>query len=192
MAFDPMVIAIWVGALGSMVLAITDLWWRRIPNAIVYPLLLAVPVFVLWRTVAAGHPGPAIDALLGFVVIGGLWLGIFLFGGCGGGDVKLMAANGGLLGLALGLFHLCFALFAAVAYLFLILLVRFLVVILPLGPWPARFLASHRTVMAQGSGVNTSAARQRSTVAIPFAVPIALGYLPLLEPGLRSLVLSWF
>ncbi|HKT79056.1 MAG TPA: A24 family peptidase [Vicinamibacterales bacterium] len=74
--------------------ALVDLWTRRVPN----PLTLGIAAFGV--ALAAGHQtGLTVqDALLGFGVGFLLMLPAYLIGATGGGDVKLFAAFGTLLG----------------------------------------------------------------------------------------------
>ena len=70
--------------------AVKDVASRKIPNRLTYSALLAaVPVRLLvlgWSGLRSG--------LLGFLLGGGIFFLLFLLGGMGGGDVKLMAAVG--------------------------------------------------------------------------------------------------
>ncbi len=86
-----------------------DVATRRIPNLLTYPALLLgiganlvvapllgaadLDVAVLW--IGAAGPG---DALLGFSLCAGIGIVSFAARGLGGGDVKLLAAVGALLG----------------------------------------------------------------------------------------------
>jgi prepilin peptidase CpaA len=72
----------------------TDCRWRLIHNGLTFP---AMALGLLWHLVSDGWPG------LGWGVLGmatgfGLMMIPFVFGQMGGGDVKLMAALGSLLG----------------------------------------------------------------------------------------------
>lgn len=79
--------------------AVTDLARHRIPNRLTYPALVLGLVVALWPAAASA---PALgSALLGLLVGGGLALSLFVSGSLGGGDVKLLAALGLLLGLPL-------------------------------------------------------------------------------------------
>ncbi len=84
----------WPTLIVVLVASATDLRWRRIPNWLVFPFLLAG--FAIsgwlhgWRGLAASGEGMAL-ALLAF--------GLFFFlGGMGAGDVKLCAAIGAWIG----------------------------------------------------------------------------------------------
>ncbi len=72
----------------------TDLRWRRIPNKLTVPAFVAALVFY---TAAYGQPGLWF-ALAGFLLGFGMLLVLWLLGGGGGGDVKLMGALGAWLG----------------------------------------------------------------------------------------------
>ncbi len=72
----------------------TDLTTNRIPNAITLPAI----VFALtWQGLLAGWGG-LIGAGAGFGIGVAAFLPMYLLGGMGAGDVKLMAASGSLLG----------------------------------------------------------------------------------------------
>lgn len=72
----------------------TDLRARRIPNALV---LLGVAAGLFLNARAEGFAGIG-SSLLGLAVGLGLFLPFMLLGGMGGGDVKLLAALGSLVG----------------------------------------------------------------------------------------------
>jgi prepilin peptidase CpaA len=77
-------------ALGTTaVAAVTDVRGSRIPNWLTYTGLL----LALAARAAFGWPALK-DGLLGMFIGGGLFLVLFVVGGMGGGDVKLMAAVG--------------------------------------------------------------------------------------------------
>ena len=79
--------------------AVTDLASSTIPNRLTLPVLLLAP---LVHGFAAG-PGALAASLLAALLCGLVpWL-VFLRGGIGGGDVKLFAALGSLLGCDTGL-----------------------------------------------------------------------------------------
>ena len=78
----------------TLVCLVTDLRWRRIPN------WLTVPVFALGlvvHTIGGGLPGLWFS-LRGFATGFGVLLALWLIGGGGGGDVKMMGALGAWLG----------------------------------------------------------------------------------------------
>lgn len=74
--------------------AITDLWQRRIPNWLTYPGILAggflQSVFFGWRGL--------LTALAGCALAGGAMLVLYVIRAMGGGDVKLLAAIGSVVG----------------------------------------------------------------------------------------------
>lgn len=96
---------VWVSiALAALVglmpaIAVIDLKHRIIPNRIMYPALVAFPVYLAVARLA-GAPVDLVDMILGFALYGGGLLVIALISphGMGMGDVKLAA----LIGLVLG------------------------------------------------------------------------------------------
>jgi len=76
--------------------ALNDIRSGRIPNWLTYTSLAAALVV---RGAIAGWPGLR-SGLQGVALAGGLFLLLFLLGGMGGGDVKLMAAVAGWAGTA--------------------------------------------------------------------------------------------
>lgn len=80
-----------------------DFRWRRIPNYLTFPLLIAG---LLVNTVVTGGAGIR-SALLGVVVGGGLFAVLHFFKWMGAGDVKFVAAVGAWLGIE----HIFIALF---------------------------------------------------------------------------------
>jgi leader peptidase (prepilin peptidase)/N-methyltransferase len=91
-----------------------DIAKRIIPNAIVYPALVAFPVY-LGLAAWAGAPVDLVTMAIGFVAYGGgLFVIALVSGGMGMGDVKLAAAIGLVLG-SLGLSYVGVAAGAAIA-----------------------------------------------------------------------------
>ncbi|WP_136054467.1 A24 family peptidase [Microbacterium sp. K24] len=81
-------------------LIVIDVRTHRLPNRIVLPTLVALLVLVAIDTVATGASGPMIRALIGMLVLGGFYtlLRLISRSGMGGGDVKLAAVIGLVLG----------------------------------------------------------------------------------------------
>jgi prepilin peptidase CpaA len=89
----------WSIAIGvALIAAICDLRWRRIPNLLTLPTLLAG---LLWAGFSHGGSG-LLHATAGCLLLAAPYLVLFLFAGGGAGDVKLMAALGAWLGIADG------------------------------------------------------------------------------------------
>ena len=89
---EPVVISC---AAGSTALACcTDLWSRRIPNWLTGPLVV---LGLTVQTYTRGWTG-LLDAVLGSLFCGLMFFVFYLAGGMGAGDVKLIAAEGCLLG----------------------------------------------------------------------------------------------
>lgn len=81
-------------------LVVVDARTHRLPNRIVLPTLAALLLLVVVDAVATGQPRPMTRALLGGLVLGGFYLTLRAISrdGMGGGDVKLAAVIGLLLG----------------------------------------------------------------------------------------------
>lgn len=87
---------------GFMTLIVYDIRWMLLPNKIVYPLIGLAAVQVVVRMVLNNDIGGTLmGALLGFLVIGGLFFALFEVSDgkwMGGGDVKLAFMIGPLVG----------------------------------------------------------------------------------------------
>jgi prepilin peptidase CpaA len=79
--------------------ALTDTLHERIPNWLTLP---ALGVALVLHTFLQGPMG-ALDAALGAILCGAVPAALFWAGAMGGGDVKLLAAIGALVGYRLGL-----------------------------------------------------------------------------------------
>ncbi len=89
----------WSIAIGvALIGAGCDLRWRRIPNLLTLPTLLAGLVWAGWSRGTGGLLG----ATAGCLLLATPYLVLFLFAGGGAGDVKLMGALGAWLGLVDG------------------------------------------------------------------------------------------
>jgi prepilin peptidase CpaA len=85
---------VWIAILVGLAAVMDDLWRRHIANWI--PAAALAGGFG-WQIGTAGWPG-ALSAVLGTAAGFAVFLVFFLLGGMGGGDVKLMAGFGALLG----------------------------------------------------------------------------------------------
>lgn len=123
-----------LSVLAAIVAAFTDARTGRIPNWLTLPLLGVGPL------VAAFHGGLSalLFSVLGALVCGLVPLLLFARNAMGGGDVKLFAALGGLLGWDLGL-EVQFFSFCAVAF---VLLARM--------AWDGRLFATLKNVVIAG------------------------------------------
>jgi leader peptidase (prepilin peptidase) / N-methyltransferase len=90
-------VALFLGLLFA--LSLIDLEHKILPNRIVYPSLVAFPVYLVVARLA-GAPVDLLDALIGFLAYGGAMLVVAIISpkGMGMGDVKLSA----LIGLVVG------------------------------------------------------------------------------------------
>ena len=85
--------AVLTGSLG-LAACYTDLRWREIPNWIPVTALAGGAGYLCWQQGWTGLGSSLLGALVGF----GVFLLFWLFAGRGGGDVKLMAGFGAVLG----------------------------------------------------------------------------------------------
>lgn len=90
----PQILLILVLSIVTVVAAISDYRFRKIPNKLTVPVFLAGLVYQL---VFFGFAG-LIDGLAGFAIGFGTLFVLWIIGGGGGGDVKLMGAIGVWLG----------------------------------------------------------------------------------------------
>lgn len=81
-------------------LVVIDIRTHRLPDRIVLPTLVASIVTAAIDAVATGEGGPLTRALIGMLVLGGFYAVLRLISrsGMGGGDVKLAAVIGLVLG----------------------------------------------------------------------------------------------
>lgn len=112
-----MSILLLVGLAVCVLAAVIDLWRGTIPNALTYPLLVASPLLHFGLARASGQPmsgalGAAGLSLAGLALCSAVPLFMWWKGAIGGGDVKLFAAIGALLGPTVG--------FEAQLYVFLL------------------------------------------------------------------------
>ena len=95
-------------AVACLAAAWTDFRFRRIPNTITYPTLIAGLVLNSlgdWSSPLRNWLGTIgwEGSVLGFLACGGIMLVCFVLFSVGGGDVKLLAAAGACLGVERGL-----------------------------------------------------------------------------------------
>lgn len=143
----------------TVVCLFTDLRWRRIPNWLTVP---AFAVGVLTHTVCGGWTGLKFS-LLGFGTGFGLLLALWLIGGGGGGDVKMMGALGAWLGVTLTVKIFLATAVIAVTIVWAIMLYEFF--------FPARSDRKRNAGRAKGSAESTSIGGRRK---VPYAVPMAI------------------
>jgi len=86
---------VWIAILVGLAATIDDLKRRQIANWI--PMVALIGGFA-WQISHAGWLWGAVNALAGGAAGFGVFLVFYLLGGMGGGDVKLMAGFGALLG----------------------------------------------------------------------------------------------
>jgi prepilin peptidase CpaA len=81
----------------SLVAAVTDLWKYKVYNALTLPLLASGLLYHGWVGGLAG----LLESMLGVAFGFGVLFSMYLLGGIGAGDVKLLAAIGAWLGMPL-------------------------------------------------------------------------------------------
>src|ERR1044071_4415808 len=96
--FSGSLFRLFAGGVFSVLLVIacvTDVRWRRIPNALVVTLALTGFAYSVWQDAWLAGLGRSLAGLsLGFAI----WIAFFIVGAIGAGDVKLFAAAGAWLG----------------------------------------------------------------------------------------------
>ncbi|HWS50310.1 MAG TPA: A24 family peptidase [Microbacterium sp.] len=94
-----MIVQIALLGIGAWLIVI-DARSHRLPNRIVLPTLAALLALVMLEALLTARTGPLIGALLGMLILGGFYAALRLVSrdGMGGGDVKLAAVIGLVLG----------------------------------------------------------------------------------------------
>jgi prepilin peptidase CpaA len=153
--------ALWtVGVCGFTTLAlVTDLRSRRIPNVLT---IIAFALALVFHLVVSGWAGLGFAAG-GFGVGFGVMLVLWLIGGGGGGDVKLMGAVGSWVGVFGTLFVFLGGVIVAVLMTAGILLGRWIA--------PKRFAFAK---VEAGSAQAQTMSRRGARMLIPFAVPVCV------------------
>lgn len=97
-----MLLALWLSMIvGFMAMTVYDLRWMLLPDKLTRMFTIVAAAYVLLYALTASDPGVVSRALMGGLVVGGLFYGLFQVSGgkwIGGGDVKL----GFMLGLLAG------------------------------------------------------------------------------------------
>lgn len=164
-----------VSATGAFIVAcvVCDLQNRRIPNV----LTLAGVMLGLGVNIAIAGASGGLQGLAGMLVAIAILLPVFVVGGIGGGDVKMMAALGALLGVRLMVLGLVCGMIAGGVFM--------LVHLWRLGRIREK-LESTRTMMLgaiYGRSVEPlhGPAKDPHAVALPYSVPLGLGVLLVLS-----------
>ena len=141
--------------------ALTDVKTGKIPNALTYPAC----VFGLVLGLTKAGWGGFLDSFLGFALAFVPFFVLYLSGGLGGGDVKLMAAVGALMGLE-------FTALAMINSVFVGALIGMLIVI-----WEGRIRATFRYFRDTFLGLfrrGSPRPELEARTQVPFGVAICL------------------
>jgi prepilin peptidase CpaA len=158
---------------------VVDVHTRRIPNLLSFPVIIAG---LLLNTMWLGMLG-LINSVLGILLVVAVLIGPFVLGGIGGGDVKMMAAIGALLGprLALASLGTGMALGGVIMAIHLLRLGRLQE---KLGATAGMIRAA---VMTQSiAPLRVSGDDASSAIALPYSVPLGLGTVAVLGLALRG------
>lgn len=152
----------------TLVAAISDVRTKRLPNWLTVPALVCGIIF---QVVTAGWAG-LLTALAGFAVGFSILFVLWLIGGSGGGDVKLMGALGAWLGPAP--IFIVFLMSACVVLLFTV--GNFIKQIATGGFTKAKdsFLTTTAKSKRRGESEKEHLARKQKRRLLPFAVPVAV------------------
>jgi prepilin peptidase CpaA len=165
-------LVVFVVAVGlfTAIAAVTDFRWHRIPNRLTVPVFL---LGLLYQAVFNGWSGPEnagvaeaglASALLGFAIGFGPLLVLWLIGGGGGGDVKLMGALSVWLGFRLTLWVLIVSTVFVLAGTLAVMVWS----ILSHGPFRTK-----NKFVGEGEKRTTVEARRKRRI-MAYAIPVAL------------------
>ncbi len=161
-----------VATVFTTIAAAWDLRFRRIPNKLTLPVFFAGWVYQIADRGLAGLGDAALGFLVGFGILFVLWL----IGGGGGGDVKLMGALSVWLGFRLTLLVLATSTFLVLALT--VGVVVFNIVTHGLKSTKRRYLAtgklSAKEIRNKAPLPSETVAEKRERRVLPFAVPVAL------------------
>ena len=114
---SPVTVPLMVVVVSSVVASISDLRSFRIPNGLTFPLIVSGIVYHAIVGGLAGLQPSLLGAFAGFAVL----FPLYLMGGMGAGDVKLLAGVGAWLGLPATVCVFCIAGLATGVYSLVIL-----------------------------------------------------------------------
>lgn len=151
--------------------AVSDIRWRKIPNKLTLP---AFALGLVYQAVFFGWMGLG-NAALGFVVGFGILFVLWMVGGGGGGDVKLMGALSVWLGYRLTLMVMIISTSFVVAVTGGIVVWSLLTA--GMGKSKARFLATgkgHGVKDKDGKRSKESVAQKQQRRVMAYAIPVAV------------------
>lgn len=157
----------------SLVGAVLDLRTRRIPNVLCGPLLVAGLVWSIW----CGGVEGLVEAAAASVVLALPFVIMFLLGGGGAGDAKLMAGIGAWLGLKQGIIVLgCVCVAGGILAIATAIVKRRLKVVLAnIRLLVYNFIASVLTGRGIGAEANKSSPEESEKLTVPYGVAIFAG-----------------
>ncbi|RMG39658.1 MAG: prepilin peptidase [Planctomycetota bacterium] len=169
MTVEHVVLLVCVG-IYTLVTMITDLRMRRIPNAVTVPMFAAG---LLYQAAFRGWPGLS-DGLIAFAFAFGTLFLLWMVGGAGGGDAKLMGGLSVWLGWRM-------TLYVVIASIFYVVLGSILIILLNIARKGARRTLQQyqadRSVVEGGKKrkpvAETIEQRQKRRI-MPYACPVAL------------------
>jgi prepilin peptidase CpaA len=168
-------IPIFVVLIAVGITAVTDVWKFKVYNALTLPLLCSGLLYHAYTGGSAAWLGSILGALFGF----GMLLGLYVLGGIGGGDVKLMAGVGAWLGMPLTV-NVFFASSLATGFYALFLIVahhRTAETWLNLKLLWYRISAFGRYLGAENRVETIACRTDRATRLVPFGAMVAIGLL---------------
>jgi prepilin peptidase CpaA len=147
--------------------AFTDICWRRIPNQLTYPAMLAGISYHVLQNGAAGF----LFSLCGILVGMGLLMLLFVTGGMGAGDVKLLGVMGAFLGAQAVVVATLYAAIIGGIYAVILLVVHRSAARLLI----ARLVTSLKTYYYTGKFIPIPASPGERKLTLCYGVAIALG-----------------
>lgn len=177
---SPAVIVFLIGVGGfTLAAAVSDLRSRKIPNKMTLPMFLAGLVYQIafggWSGLAEGHYAAAglKSALLAFALGFGTLFILWMVGGGGGGDVKLMGALSVWLG-----FRLTFmVMIASTVFVLMGTLAVLLWSMVSRGPWATKrkyLVESEKPKTKRGKVAGETLEQRQQRRIMAYAVPVAL------------------
>jgi len=168
-----MLLVQWGAVIGaSLAGAVCDARTRRIPNSVTVPVFMTGLLFAISRGGIAGF----LDSLAGCLLMSAPFVALWIWGGGGAGDAKLMGAAGAWLGIANAAIAMPAVVMAgaACALIYALLKGRFLSVV---AAFLAPLLGLPHAAGIVGEWKKAARAASSEPLMMPYGVPIFLGLL---------------